>query len=319
MSLEPRPCLRLFFSVDIAGSTAYKSKSQDERSDGRPHWLSLYESFFAEFGVRFAGEWTELGGRGTPASVWKLAGDEILMSQEVCLIDDVWTAVRAFKKALYGYQEHIRQKHDRGLGLKGTIWCAGFPVINSEIEVRGSAEEGNPSVVRDFIGPTIDAGFRLARHATPARIVLSPELAWLLSKRVEESGETMIGIYYDGDVELKGVFGGRPVPLFSIDAGDPLERTRNAISGRKTAQNDSISAFIESFVLSIGNPTLTTLPYLAGTGEVGWGIQPDQHVLELAKMRKLWLEATRETAQWDDRGTEGGDVNLAAPSLRPEQ
>ncbi len=317
MSDEPRPCLRLFFSVDIAGSTAYKNQSQG-RANGRPHWLALYEAFFEEFSVWFANEWTDLRGGGPPAEIWKLAGDEILMSQELRRIDDAWAAVRAFKKAVYGYQERLRTKYDRSLGLKGTVWCAGFPVINSEIEVKGSATESDAPIVRDYIGPTIDAGFRLARHATPARIVLSPEMAWLLSKQVEVSGETMIGIYYDGDVELKGVFGGRPVPLFTIDAGDPLEKTRNAISGRKAAQNDAIIAFVESFAQAIQNPTLMTLPYLTNDDGSVWGIQPLEHVAEFSDMYKLWEQESCDNAQWEERASEGGEVDLAAPSLRAE-
>lgn len=319
MSPEPRPCLRLFFSADIAGSTAYKGRIPDsDRSDGRPHWLALYESFFAEFSVGFANEWAELNGQGDPASVWKLAGDEILLSQDICSITDVWTAVRSFKKALNGYQDYIRRKYDRNLGLKGSVWCAGFPVINSEIEVPGSIKGSKTVIVRDFIGPTIDAGFRLARHATPARTVLSPELAWLLSSLAVEAGETTIGIFYDGDVELKGVFGGRPVPLFSIDAGDLLEEARNTLAGRVVAPSRSIIAFVESFVRTIGNPTLASLPYLVNADGSAWGTQPERHMEELVKMRTRWEQETSDKAQWDERASEDGEVNLEAPALRTE-
>lgn len=315
MREEPRSSLRLFFSADIAGSTAFKNQSRKREENGRPHWLSLYESFFSEFSLRVTNEWAELKGKGAPASVWKLAGDEILLAQEIQQIGDVWTAVRAFKKALSSYQDYIRQKFDPNLGLKGAVWCAGFPVINSEIVVEDSAGERSSPIVRDYIGPSIDAGFRLSRHATPSRTIVSPELAWLLSSLAIEAAETIIGIYYDGDVELKGVFGGRPVPLFSIDAGDLLEEARNTLAGRVVAQNRSIIAFVEIFVESIGNATLTTLPYLAAEG-VEWGQVPEAHKQELHKLRMLWEGEKNDKDQWDDRGAEGADVDLDEPALR---
>ena len=227
MKVEPRSCLRLFFSADIAGSTAYKNQSQKRDDDGRPHWLSLYESFFAEFSLRVANEWAELKGIGPPASV------------------------------------------------------------------------------------------RLSRHATPTRTIVAPELAWLLASLAVEAREAIIGIYYDGDVELKGVFGGRPVPLFSIDAGDRLEEARNTLGGRAAVQNRSIIAFVEIFVQTIGNATLTTLPYLVAEG-VEWGEQPESHAQEFDKLRRLWEREKSDKEQWDERGAEGAEVDLAAPALRAE-
>lgn len=285
MADRPRSCLRLFFSADIAGSTAYKNR-KSHRVKGRPAWLPLYESFFREFGQRCVEKWEALNGNGkNPAQVWKLAGDEILLEQETSSLEDALHAVRAFRDALRSYQEDIRTKFDQSLGLKGTIWCAGFPVINSEVEIVRPLTNGNSQVVRDFIGPSIDAGFRLARHSTPARIVVSPEVAWLLAKLAMVKCEVSpLGIYYDGDVELKGILSGAPVPLFTLDASDPLEAVRNQLSGRKPSEASQISAFVEAFVASIGAPEIMALPYMG----FEWGEIPPAHDEDFRQLVEQW-------------------------------
>lgn len=294
----------MFFSADVAGSTAFKAKKSGDRDEGRPGWLPLFEEFFRDFPLQMNRQVSVATDSCSPAEVWKLAGDEILLVREVRRLEGVSQSVQAFRETLRNYQKFIRDKHDKGLGLKGAVWCAGFPVINSEVEIEsGRSPDEKIIVARDYIGPSIDAGFRLAKFASPARIVVSPEVAWLISKHNEDS--VQVGnIYYDGDAELKGVFGGRPVPIFTIDAGDPLEARRNSLSGREPCKTRDLREFVEQFIGSIDDPNIVTLPYI---GEA-WGISPEAHRPELERLQQRW---DRENAP----APTGGTVELVPPEI----
>src|SRR6266542_2947096 len=69
------------------------------------------------------------------------------------------------------------------------------------------------SLDRDFLGPDIDAGFRISKFALRKRLVASAHLAWLLYKeRANCSGiENQLRIV--GLEALKGVWGGRHYPI----------------------------------------------------------------------------------------------------------
>jgi len=91
--------------------------------------------------------------------------------------------------------------------VKGTGWLAGFPVMNSVMP-------GDSVSHFDFLGSSIDIGFRLSRFASPRKFIFSVELAYVLSapgKLIEN------GFRYHGKEILKGVLANRPYPIFWLD------------------------------------------------------------------------------------------------------
>ena len=77
------------------------------------------------------------------------------------------------------------------LRVKGTAWVAGFPVRNIELYIPKNMHKNKaePECVRDFLGPSIDLGFRLSKKASEARLILSPSLAYLIaSAAIEREG-----------------------------------------------------------------------------------------------------------------------------------
>lgn len=91
------------------------------------------------------------------------------------------------------------------LDVKGTAWLAGFPVNNVEII---SNDDSQNSV--DYIGPSIDIGFRLTKFSNPGKFVVSIELAYLLTKC---QSITELQFSYSGKEVLKGVLENKPYPV----------------------------------------------------------------------------------------------------------
>jgi hypothetical protein len=73
--------------------------------------------------------------------------------------------------------------------------------------------ESDQGLYTDYLGPEVDAGFRISQKSENGNVILSMELAELLASLAENRG---IRFHYTGKEILKGVFGGQPYPLILI-------------------------------------------------------------------------------------------------------
>jgi hypothetical protein len=128
--------------------------------------------------------------------LWKPVGDELIYTAEVRSEHDVCVLVDAWIKAMRATEEIVLAK--AAMDLKGAAWIATFPlpdraiavpmdpsiyerdlepeVINRELLSR--FDGGEQEKVRvDYLGPSIDLGFRVASRATARRFMLSFEAA----------------------------------------------------------------------------------------------------------------------------------------------
>ena len=96
---------------------------------------------------------------------------------------------------------------------------------------------------KDFIGPQIDTGFRLKEFATPQKMIISVELAYMILKINQEGSESIINqLYYDGRKKLKGVDEKGGYPLFWTEAmPDEIDKSETAIM--YSYQKDRTSEF----------------------------------------------------------------------------
>lgn len=137
-----------------------------------------------------------------------------------------------------------------GVDIKCTMWSAAFPATNKEIvSLRSDTDvdyedfEGhNPTIInlnlmerwyegdvdmranltRDFIGPSIDTGFRVSTYSRPSRLVISLDVAYLLSiSNLAGKISENLPIHFDDRITFKGVIGGDPYPIFWIDSSLP--------------------------------------------------------------------------------------------------
>lgn len=250
-----RPKLKLFLSVDIVGSTEYKQQFQAGTTQD---WLSLFLSFFTDFPQLLD---AELAKKATQADLtpppkvllWKSLGDELIFTAEIRHRSSVACLLDAFRATLPLAMDNWRQNGNAGLPLKGAAWLAGFPVGNGEIPLF-SPSPVRPGVSltdgRDYIGPQVDTGFRVKEHASPRRLALSADLAWLLVS----SGAKHLPLYYEGELPLKGVIKGRPYPVVWIDCAEPRPESNQPVAlhhfhddllGRKPVNHDLLRAYLK--------------------------------------------------------------------------
>lgn len=197
-----RRALRLFLSVDMVDSTALK---QEFRQRGDVSWIEVAHGFYTSFPSLFEAEIDRLSPPGdgsipTSPGLWKALGDELIFVAEVLRMEDLPPILEAFRAT-------IQRWNVKRISIKGAAWLAGFPVMNSAIM-------GDDADRLDYLGLSMDVGFRLGRHASPRRFVLAAELAYVLA--VLES-PLMADLRYDGQEVLKGVLRNRPYPILSLD------------------------------------------------------------------------------------------------------
>ena len=207
--------LYFFLSLDLVNSTAYKAKN--------PDWKFRIRMFYDEA----KDFWTNHQGPFQPV-VWKYAGDEVLFYSRIGSVAELAQAVVASSAAVLrvcSTVEKWSEKSSTRLFVKGTCWCAyaeyQAPAPESEISAGGSkarnivfqtpfgADGGQLSL--DFLGPEIDAGFRISSASAKKALVVSAEMAGLLHKRAERDlGDRLRVIEYR---QLKGVWDGRHYPI----------------------------------------------------------------------------------------------------------
>lgn len=241
-----RPKLKLFLSVDVVGSTAFKqaqphfSRQRLSSSGGPSNWLMFLSSFYKEFGNRLRlqlGQRLEVAGISEPAQVdakvgtphlWKALGDELVFVLELKLESHLPIILDAFRHAINEEIDNVKAgEHPLPISLKGSAWVAGFPVCNAEIPMIADPQDGDKNgrvVDYDYAGPSMDIGFRISKFASPHRLVVSAEVAYLLTKP-NSGGEIIHHLHLEDPVELKGVLGGDEYPLFWIDCFKDIDRT----------------------------------------------------------------------------------------------
>lgn len=212
----------VFISIDLVNSTIFKTRYTQ-------YWPLVIRSFYnivtSALGVEEAYRSKEaIGYIGTKEKfdsekmktkgfkVWKLVGDEVLLCHKIVSVSEVLNTVRImhyitcnimklfvkkgkdfFKDDSKSFEEfsRIAQRH---LSAKTTIWCA---KCGEEITLDcpnmlydSSNYMDSEGTYLDFLGPDIDAGFRLCRYAEKNKVIISPNLVSLLSTQMEKKEET---------------------------------------------------------------------------------------------------------------------------------
>lgn len=203
--MSDKPQLFLFLSVDIINSTAKKYDTKNPID-----WYSVFKDFYVsfpeEFKIHLKAEYEYNGKLEYPGDnlvTWKHAGDEILFYAEIKQENEVPCVISAFKKTL----EDWYPSGDK-LDVKGCAWTGQIPFIDRKLE----EEKGK----FDFIGPSIDCGFRLGKYASKDEIAISVEVADLLNG----TSWLQSSLFYLKSENLKGVFGDKKYPIFVLKLDD---------------------------------------------------------------------------------------------------
>ncbi len=212
--------LKIFFSVDLVSSTLFKAKKHEKGDD--VEWCIAFQDFVYDFPAGLEKEYSKINSQKFPQvdtpPVWKMLGDEILFYSDLKNYRETVPHVIAFASALKKYNDSLDSKNVPIIRCKGTVWLAGFPLSNIEISYQAEDRE-----ITDFIGPSIDTGFRIGKHSTKRKLCLSVESVYMLCEAIRDIGKEGIEkifsfrFRFEGLVELQGVFNNTPYPVFWID------------------------------------------------------------------------------------------------------
>ncbi len=378
-----KPRLRLFLSVDIVNSTAFKQKttwiqteddSEAPRHKGAEDWFEPIGAFYYELGRIFFTRWHHLTTsaytklqwpKGQKPELWKAAGDELLYSVYLTDYRQALVCIQALIFAVNERRVKLREKY-RFLDLKASAWLAGFPINNTEViilsdptqpeatEFDGDAIQANfrlmdrwysvaglsPPHFRDFIGPSMDTGFRIAAQSSARKMAISADLALMLAfagaalQRTIEADKSSSGIlapdiFYDGRITLKGVNDGAPYPIFWLDTadGDSLVDAEDMLAAPKGSPSDAVKRFCELFLTELGE---RHMPFILDSEEPFFRQRSAFHERRLKSYLEYWKnegvkreveidisEPRQETAPPEAEITQAVMAGLSASALRP--
>lgn len=303
--------LRLFCSADLVGSTAFKAKTTP---GNRPQWAATFSEFFRFFPEQVDGSYAELpeGCIACEHSLkpWKFSGDEILFSVPISDHRQGISHVCAFKQAVAAFPERSNWK-SKGipLGLKATAWIAGFPVTNRKVFVPGTDAV-------DYIGPSIDLGFRLTGFSTEQKFVLSAALALLISdgRDTSELPLDTLRLHLDETQPLKGVIDGAAYPIVYCDMNDGRRTHEEELLGIiREHKPDVLREYLRDFI--DGTPKLIR-PFIDEDDHPKYSSVP----IEIARLREeMMAEETDRQYLVDGESegpeTEGAEKTPPKPSL----
>jgi hypothetical protein len=190
ISINAPKALFLLFSIDVIDSTAKKYELAQENKGG---WLSKIREFYKQFPSLFNIK------AGKPINIWKLVGDEILFYVRIEDIkNEAGKIIKGFRDAICEWNSD-----DNGtkLFVKGCIWTAQVQSPDAFIGISYKDKNGTTEFV-DFLGESVDCGFRIAKVAEEDKIAISLEVAYLCLF----DNELKDFVYYQGLYDLKGVF-----------------------------------------------------------------------------------------------------------------
>lgn len=326
--------IRLFLSVDLVGSTAYKSRYDSSVVGGYPDWLTKFREFYRKFpefiesAFRETKTAKEFGSSGpTAPKLWKIIGDEILFCCRVVSHRHLSCCMTSFLSALEDYGKLL---DGTGLDVKGAGWVAAFPSENISLAINDgniSATRPNEEVVTedfesdadlnpnrfDFLGRSMDTGFRVAKAASSERFAASAELAYLLaSSQIHQM--FLHKFRYDGRHELKGVNENRPYPVINIETErDLLKREVKSRERLLTREPDIDALPLHDFLSSFLEEAKLELPRLSifsNDDPVNPPPSYDRYKSEWSSTLKGTQEQEKSVQQAENESNQGGDELL---------
>ncbi len=224
----------LFLSCDLQNSTQFKQN----RASG---WIATFLAFYSEFPSLLATKVTEhYPDLGERLSLWKAIGDELIFSVRIQSEQECSDAVDAWLFTMLAFEnQYLLRKTP--MTLKGGAFLATVPSPDRRVAIprtvqivdTGSqldAEAMNEATLNDadaggdfainfamdFVGPSIDTGFRILKFASRRYFVLTVEVAHLLFKHYSDRLQNDRRACLLGTHALKGVWGGQPYPVFAL-------------------------------------------------------------------------------------------------------
>ena len=284
-SCHPKQCL--FMSIDAIGSTQLKtslSKPTSATSTFSPYpWVEALLDFLPETHVIYADHFNNrikccprkkqvspCPSSCSAPSVWKFIGDEVVLLTELGCLEQIYYHLHTLRDVLRTLNKKFTERTTTSgaenpipLEFKATAWVAAFPVTNVEVNLPTTVPvtpgKKSPSVT-DCIGPSIDLGFRLAKHATKSRLVISASLAKFVHELANDPLAIQpLDIYTGGFVELKGVRDGKH-PLFWLTTYDTEKLEEHLLT---PVNPKNLTSFFSHYFEDVGPPFILSRGHIS--------------------------------------------------------
>lgn len=220
----------IFLSFDLANSTAYKSLN--------PFWTQTFR-MFREYSTKVMKEHFHSTEEKDEVSdmfcnlnwhIWKNLGDEIIYMfpnpnyDELKKLPD--TCCIVLDKICDSLRTPTRNSSVK-ISVKATLWLAEIEDKKNENEelqgeppyekrnINIAVQDDDPYTI-DFLGPDIDAGFRLSHYSNHNKLTIDARLAWILLTKGESDPNANNILKYARIVSykpLKGVWNEKPYPI----------------------------------------------------------------------------------------------------------
>lgn len=355
--------LKLFFSVDIVNSTEFKSKGSTVEHSHADHWERTFLTFYRRSVIDISIYWKQVIQEmeavadgslhfafGDAPRFWKGVGDEVLFEKTVKSPLDAVAGVRALLRLVENHREQFRSKTPtQSLDVKATAWLAGFPINNAEVVFDESpavpSQPGADEITEnfrllariekpdapanyklDFLGTSIDLGFRLRQHASPRKAIVSADLVWLLCQARSACTEHQIGrcrslelpsIGFDGSVFLKGILGElSSYPLFWIASAPPTEGEvlEEKLVKRAGLESPILRAYCSRFL--DGSHALLMTPYIPDCPDKSVATIHPSHQDKLDRLRNHVNGSSAQIDSVRERHPDAGVDTLPAATTR---
>jgi hypothetical protein len=295
-------------------------------------WFSQIATFYRDVELHFSRSWEKcreayFGSTqrhlSTAPELWKSNGDELIYTVDIKESEHVFYCLAAWLDAIKNYRSKLRQDSPT-LDVKSAAWTAGFPLGNVEVifcadvgkrsdelgdedpKIRHFSllekwyedESQRKGLIKDYIGPSIDTGFRIAALATPRKLMVSVEVALIIASVTPNDSfcETFgikkgrLEIGYDGKQSLKGVIGGKPYPLFWIDVlhDDKLVEAEDGLVSPTKPSSDNIQKYCQAFFQD--NKKYLLRPFIYQCKDSNFSTLPENYAPNVEKLSQKWVK-----------------------------
>lgn len=275
--LKEQEGIYLFISIDLVNSTIFKTRYTK-------YWPFVIQNFYdivkATLGtegmyrdqklsdkISYIGKKEDYGLEKIKTGgfkIWKLVGDEVLVYHKIVSVSELINTIRVMDYVTRNIAElFISGSNDcysdgerdefiriakRHLAAKTTMWTA---MCGEKITLEcpnmfydSSGYVGTSEIILDFLGPDIDAGFRLCNYAEKNKTIVSPNLVALLSTHMEREQRDQSELKNEIEgafrivtyVELEDVWEKRLYPVFLYNSN--VDSTGNLETWKKLFEYD---------------------------------------------------------------------------------
>ncbi len=199
-----------------------------------------------------------------PIKRWKNSGDEMLfyvsVNESFNSRANIGYIQHRYEMALWyilAFKQTIQEYNNgKQFKVKGTAWSGNTPINNYIILNKNRNIE--------FLGRSIDIGFRLSKYSSIGKMIICAELAIIL---LRDNYLTLkrndIELHFESREKLKGVLNDMPYPIIWINMHYQLTDLENMLRGKNNQNQVTMMQYLEEFINTTNNQL--HYPYIPGT------------------------------------------------------